>query len=197
VLLRVFVLQVFFIPSSSMVPTLAVDDRIVVEKVTYRFRDPQRGDVIVFAGQSSGRVEATPDDDGAVVRALRALGTATGLVPPDPSDLVKRLIGLPGDEVAVVDGVLQVNGQPYAEDYLTGPVASDFGPVLVPDGTYFFLGDNRRNSADSRGSLGFVAQERVIGRAVAVVWPFENASSLLGQRPRALEAARAQTSSAG
>ena len=191
------VVQVFFIPSSSMVPTLSVDDRIVVEKVTYRFREPQRGDVIVFAGERSDRPGASSEDAGAIARMLRALGTATGLVPPDPSDLVKRLIGLPGDEVSVVDGVLRIDGLPYAEDYLTGPPASDFGPVLVPEGTYFFLGDNRRNSADSRGSLGFVAQDRVIGRAVAVVWPFDNTSSLLGQRPRALEAAGAQTSSAG
>jgi signal peptidase I len=195
--LRVLVVQVFFIPSSSMVPTLSVDDRIVVEKVTYRFREPQRGDVIVFAGERSDRPGSASEDAGAIARMLRALGTATGLVPPDPSDLVKRLIGLPGDEVSVVDGVLRIDGLPYAEDYLTGPVASDFGPVLVPDGTYFFLGDNRRNSADSRGSLGFVAQDRVIGRAVAVVWPLDNASSLLGQRPRALEAAGAQTSSTG
>lgn len=191
------VVQVFFIPSSSMVPTLSVDDRIVVEKVTYRFREPQRGDVIVFAGERSERPGTSGEDEGAIARALRALGAATGLVPPDPSDLVKRLIGLPGDEVSVVDGVLRIDGLPYAEDYLTGAVASDFGPVLVPDGTYFFLGDNRRNSADSRGSLGFVAQDRIIGRAVAVVWPFDNASSLLGQRLRALEAAPAQTSNAG
>jgi signal peptidase I len=187
--------QVFFIPSSSMVPTLSVDDRIVVEKVTYRFREPQRGDVIVFAGERSERAAAARPEAGAIERAVRALGSATGLVPPEPSDLVKRLVGLPGDEVAVVDGVLLIDGAPYAEDYLSGPDTPDFGPVRVPEGTLFFLGDNRRNSADSRGSLGFVAQERVIGRAVAVVWPFDNAASLLGQRPRALDPA--QTSSAG
>jgi signal peptidase I len=175
------VLQVFFIPSSSMAPTLEVDDRIVVEKLSYRFREPVRGDVIVFSG---GRASAPGDDDssGMVERALRSLGAATGLIPPDPSDLVKRLIGLPGEEIAVIDGVLHVDGVPLGEPYLSGPVASDFGPVRVPDDALFFLGDNRRNSADSRGSLGFVERDRVIGRAMAVVWPSENISSLLGQR---------------
>jgi signal peptidase I len=177
--------QVFYIPSSSMVPTLAVDDRIVVEKVSYRFREPVRGDVVVFAGAGTGR----PSDDadaGPFARALRYAGSAIGLIPPEPSDLVKRLVGLPGDEVAIVGGLLRVNGIAYGEGYVTGPVASDFGPVLVPEDALFFLGDNRRNSADSRGSLGFVARDRVIGRAVAVVWPFGSAASLLGQRPEVL-----------
>jgi signal peptidase I len=190
--LRSFVVQVFFIPSSSMVPTLAVDDRIVVEKITYRFRDPVRGEVIVFSGEASS-TDGSDEDAGPIARSLRILGAATGIVPPDPSDLVKRLIGLPGDEVAVIGGILHVNGVGLGESYLSGPVASDFGPVVVPEGALFFLGDNRRNSADSRGSLGFVAQERVIGRAVAVVWPFDNAASLLGQRPAPLR----QTSNVG
>jgi signal peptidase I len=186
--------QVFFIPSSSMVPTLQVDDRIVVEKVTYRFREPQRGDVIVFAGEtrSSTQTSAVADED-TFGRVIDAAGRFVGLVPPDPSDLVKRLIGLPGDEIAVIDGLLHVNGVAYAEPYLTGPAASDFGPVVVPEGTLFFLGDNRRNSSDSRGALGSVARERVIGRAVAVVWPVSNSASLVGQRLEPL----AQTASVG
>jgi len=188
------VVQVFFIPSSSMVPTLQVDDRIVVEKVTYRFREPERGDVIVFAGEARPGATARAEDDGdAVRRAVDAAGRLVGLVPPDPSDLVKRLVGLPGDEVAVIDGVLHINGVAHAEPYLAGPVASDFGPVVVPDGTLFFLGDNRRNSSDSRGALGSVARERVIGRAVAVVWPVSNSASLLGQRLETI----GQTSSVG
>lgn len=191
VLLRTLVVQVFFIPSSSMEPTLEIDDRIVVEKVTYRFREPARGDVVVFA--SAPRADASSDDADPVARLLRSIGLLVGVVRPDPSDLVKRLVGLPGDEVAIVDGLLEVNGIPLGEPYLTGPVAADFGPVTVPEGTLFFLGDNRRNSSDSRGGLGFVERERVIGRAVAVVWPLRNAASLLGQRPQPLP----QTSSVG
>lgn len=191
VVLRAFVVQVFYIPSSSMVPTLAVDDRIVVEKLGYRIREPRRGDIVVF----SGARDAAPvtDDAGPVLRGVRSVGRAVGLIPPQPSDLVKRLIGLPGDRIAIVDGLLEVNGVPYGEPYLSGPVASDFGPVVVPDDALFFLGDNRRNSADSRGSLGFVARDRVIGRAVVIMWPLDNAASLLGQRPTPLP----QTSSVG
>lgn len=164
-----------------MAPTLAVDDRIVVEKVSYRVRGPARGDVIVFAGAERG---APIDDERAgLERAVDAVGRFIGVVPPDPSDLVKRVVGLPGDEVSIVDGLLHLDGVAHREQYLTGPAASDFGPVTVPDGALFFLGDNRRNSADSRGGLGFVAADRVIGRAVAVVWPFRNAGSLSGQRP--------------
>ena len=183
-------MQVFFIPSSSMIPTLSVDDRIVVEKVSYRFREPARGDVVVFEGE---RLDTVEEDVGLVERSLGRLGALTGLVAPDPSDLVKRLIALPGEEVAVIDGVLHIDGVGLGEPYLSGPVASDFGPVTVPEDALFFLGDNRRNSADSRGSLGFVARDRVIGRAVAIAWPFGNATSLLGQRPMPLS----QTSSIG
>lgn len=182
-MLRAFVVQVFYIPSSSMVPTLEVDDRIVVEKLTYRFREPQRGDVIVFSGGRNGERPDVDEDGGLVERAVRGVGRAVGVIPPVPSDLVKRLIGLPGDEVAVIDGLVHVNGVALGEPYLSGAVASDFGPVTVPEGELFFLGDNRRNSDDSRGGLGSVAQDRVVGRAVAVIWPVRNASSLLGQRP--------------
>jgi signal peptidase I len=183
VALRAFVVQVFYIPSSSMVPTLEIDDRIVVEKITYRFREPRRGDVIVFSGVRNGERPDIGGEGGVVERTVRQVGRAMGVIPPVPSDLVKRLIGLPGDEVAVIDGLVNVNGVPLGEPYLSGPVASDFGPITVPAGELFFLGDNRRNSADSRGSLGSVARDRVIGRAVAVIWPARNASSLLGQRP--------------
>jgi signal peptidase I len=190
VLLRTFVVQVFFIPSSSMVPTLAVDDRIVVEKVTYRFREPVRGEVVVFAGAGG----TAPVRDGPLpMRVFEGLGRLIGVIPPDPSDLVKRLIGLPGEEISIVQGVLRIDGVPLAEPYIDGPAPGDFGPVLVPDDALFFLGDNRRNSADSRGSLGFVARERVIGRAVGVVWPLGNARSLSGPLPEPA----AHTSSVG
>ena len=189
-LLRTLVVQVFFIPSSSMVPTLAVDDRIVVEKVTYRFREPERGDIVVFSGATT----AAPVSDGPLpMRVFEGLGRLIGVIPPDPSDLVKRVVGLPGEEITIVDGVLRVDGVPLLEPYLDGPAPGDFGPVLVPPDALFFLGDNRRNSADSRGSLGFVGRDRVIGRALGVVWPPGNARSLLGPLPQPAS----QTSSVG
>jgi len=182
--------QVFFIPSSSMVPTLAVDDRIVVEKVTYRLREPVRGEVVVFAGAGG----TSPVSDGPLpLRVFEGLGRLIGVIPPDPSDLVKRLVGLPGEEIAIVGGVLRVDGVPLNEPYIDGPAPGDFGPVIVPDDALFFLGDNRRNSADSRGSLGFVARDRVIGRAIGVVWPMGNARSLSGSFPEPAS----QTSSVG
>ena len=163
-----------------MVPTLAVDDRIVVEKVTYRFREPQRGDVVVFAGVGGAPVS---EDGSFIARALAGLGRLTGVIPPDPSDLVKRVVGFPGEEVSIVDGLLHVDGIALDEPYVDAASPADFGPVTVPDGTLFFLGDNRRNSADSRGSLGFVDRERVIGRALVVAWPLSNARSLVAQQP--------------
>jgi signal peptidase I len=175
-----------------MLPTLAIDDRIAVEKLSYRFAEPTRGDVVVFSGTPRAS-DGTDEQRAFGARALEAVGRFVGVVPPDPSDLVKRVIGLPGDEVSIVDGLLHLDGVPYAEDYVADAVGSDYGPVVVPEGALFFLGDNRRNSADSRGSLGLVERDRVIGRAVAVVWPFGNASSLLGRRPEPV----AQTANVG
>jgi signal peptidase I len=169
--------QVFYIPSSSMVPTLAVDDRIAVEKLTYRVRGPQRGDIIVFRAAESG----TPDERPLLQRLTRSAVQFVGIVPLDDSDLVKRLVALPGETVELVDGVLIVDGIAYDEVYRASGDRSSFGPVTVPEGTLFFLGDNRSNSSDSRSRLGFVERERVIGRAFAIIWPFENATMLDGE----------------
>lgn len=165
--LRLFVVQVFYIPSSSMEPTLQVDDRMVVEKVTYRFRDPQHGEIVVFAGPGY----AASDDDA----VLRRIGQTLGLVPTSARDYVKRVIGVGGDTVELVDGQVVVNGEPLDEPYLRYSDVDNYGPVTVPDGQLFFLGDNRPNSSDSRRSLGFVAVDDVVGRAVVIIWPFENA----------------------
>jgi signal peptidase I len=166
--------QVFYIPSSSMVPTLAVDDRIAVEKLTYRVGEPQRGHVIVFRAADA----ETPVDRPLLTRLARGAVQFLGLVPLDDSDLVKRLVALPGEEIELVDGVLFIDGVAYDEPYRAGGDRSTFGPVVVPDGMLFFLGDNRSNSSDSRSRLGFVEEERVIGRAFAIIWPFANARTL-------------------
>ncbi len=175
-LLRTFVVQVFYIPSSSMVPTLAVDDRIAVEKLTYRVREPQRGDVIVFRAADDGTRVERP----LLRRLARTAVQFVGLVPLDDSDLVKRLVALPGETVELVDGVLFIDGVAYDEPYRAMGDRSGYGPAVVPDGMLFFLGDNRSNSSDSRSRLGFVERERVIGRAFAIIWPFDNARMLDG-----------------
>ncbi len=186
-LLRTFVLQVFYIPSSSMEETLSVNDRMVVEKVTYRFRAPQRGEVVVFEGDSLGEV----DPDATVgERAVRGVGQFLGLVPASARDFVKRVIGLPGDEIRIEDGQVYVNGAALDEPYITYGDESDFGPVTVPDDSLFFLGDNRPNSSDSRRSLGFVEEDAVVGRSAVIIWPFENRRMLTDTRHQVPEPGR-------
>lgn len=173
-LLRTFVVQVFFIPSESMVPTLAVDDRIVVEKVSYRFGGPSRGDVVVFAGDSP--LSQSPQNG--VQQVVRGIGQFLGVVPVDARDLVKRVIGLPGDRVELEDGQVSVNGTPIDEPY--AQLDQDDGSFTVPEGQLFVLGDNRANSADSRSQLGYIDVDDVVGRAVLTIWPLDRAGSLPG-----------------
>lgn len=175
-LLRTFVLQVFFIPSSSMEPTLQIDDRMVVEKVTFRFRDVQRGDVVVFEGE--GESLTAPPSGGD--RFVRAVGQFLGVIPTSARDFVKRVIATGGDEVRIEDGQVFVNDVPFDEPYVVFGDQDNYGPVTIPDDELFFLGDNRPNSSDSRRSLGFVSEESVVGRAVVVIWPLENWDSLTG-----------------
>lgn len=174
-LLRTFVLQVFYIPSASMEPTLMVDDRMVVEKVTYLFREPRRGEIVVFEGET----ESVPEDTGAVADLVRGVGQFLGVVPASARDFVKRVIGLPGDEVRIEEGTVYVNGSPIDEPYKVDE-ANDYGPVVVPEGHLFFLGDNRPNSSDSRRGLGMVPEDSVVGRAVIVLFPFSHTGMLTG-----------------
>lgn len=168
--LRTFVVQVFYIPSSSMEPTLQVNDRMLVEKVTYRFREPRRGEVVVFEGEN-----ATSDRDrdrGAVSELLGRIGQFVGVVPVNARDFVKRVIGLPGDRIRIDDqGTVFVNGTAIEEPYITNQDRRPFGEVAVPEDSLFVLGDNRPNSSDSRTSLGFIPRGDVVGRAVVIIWP--------------------------
>ncbi|MEW6182582.1 MAG: signal peptidase I [Bacillota bacterium] len=142
VIIRTFMFQPFYIPSGSMIPTLYKGDRIIVSKLSYRFHPPQRGDVVVFH------------------------------YPLDPKKTyVKRLIGLGGESVTLLGGKLFVNGKMISEPYLPPNVTfSDYGPVNIPKGSYFMLGDNRMNSEDSR-VWGLLDQKYIIGKAQALYWP--------------------------
>ena len=182
VLLKTFLVQAFYIPSGSMEPTLAVGDRVLVNKVVYDLRDPRRGEIVVFGEEP---VAVGQDSDGPVRRMARSLAAGLGLVPPAEKDFIKRVIGLPGDTIEQRGGRIYINGQPLPEatvaegGYLSArDPQNDFGPMTVPDGEYFVMGDNRPNSADSRFSLGTVPREDVIGRAFVVIWPLDNLAVL-------------------
>jgi signal peptidase I len=176
-LLRTFVLQVFYIPSSSMEPTLQIDDRMVVEKLTYLAREPQRGEIVVFEGETLVDPYA---GQGTVARVVRGVGQFLGVVPASARDFVKRVIGVEGDEVVIESGQVYVNGESIDEPYVVFDDGSDYGPVTVPEGHLFFLGDNRPNSSDSRRSLGFVPRDHVVGRAAVIIWPPDHAGRLTG-----------------
>ncbi|NES81637.1 MAG: signal peptidase I [Moorea sp. SIO2B7] len=151
--IRTFVAEARYIPSASMQPTLEINDRLIIEKVSYHFKEPQRGDVVVFA-PTEKLVEQNFKDA-----------------------FIKRVIGLPGDKVQVMGGRVYVNDQPLREKYIEEEPQYDYGPVKVPEGQYLVLGDNRNNSYDSH-YWGFVPRENLIGRAVVRFWPFNRMGSL-------------------
>lgn len=177
-LIRALLVQVFFIPSASMMPTLAEGDRIAVEKVSLRFDDLDRGDVVVFddpAPDPSVRERSAP------VRLLRGLASLIGVPDPAHQALVKRVVGLPGERVVIdARGRVTVDGVDLDEPYVTNPDRRGYGPVTVPAGEMLVLGDNRPASDDSRGSLGFVAEDLVVGRVAGIVWPPGRAGGLTG-----------------
>lgn len=199
VILQTFVGRVYMIPSQSMEPTLhgcegCTGDRIFVDKISYRFTDPEPGDVVVFKGTdswNSGFVSQRSEND--LVRGLQNLGSYVGLVAPDENDLVKRIVATGGQTVSCEAGdpAVMVDGQPIDQSYTLQPAAfpvdpargseacggNYFGPVEVPEGHYFMMGDNRTNSADSRAHLGgplqgTIPEENIRGKVQAVIYPF-------------------------
>lgn len=149
-IIRVFIAEPRYIPSESMFPTLETGDRLVVEKVAYKFHAPARGDIIVFQ----------PPDK------LRILGYEKNQA------FIKRAIATEGETVAVKNGVVYVNNLPLLEGYIAAPPEYDLIPVTVPEGQLFVMGDNRNNSNDSH-VWGFLPVENVIGHAVFRFWPLD------------------------
>jgi signal peptidase I len=150
ILIRAFVAEPRFIPSDSMLPTLQIGDRVVVEKVLYYLKPPTIGDIVVFAPPEKLQEQGFTEDQA----------------------FIKRIIGLPGQTVAVKKGLVYVNDKPLVEKYIAEPPKYQWGPYRVPENQYFVMGDNRNNSNDS-SRWGFLPQKNIIGRAVVRFWPLE------------------------
>jgi signal peptidase I len=161
-----WIVKPYRIPSSSMEPTLQIGDRVLVSRFTYRLHDPRRGDIIVFHPPGTG--------DQAIPNAKTEAGVY----------FIKRIIGLPGETIegrnhrVLICTAPNVGCRPLDEPYLHQPAAAtDFGPVRIPQGRYFVMGDNRRISDDSR-IWGTLPRSYIIGEAFATYWPLDRLGTL-------------------
>jgi signal peptidase I len=192
-LVKTFLVQAFFIPSGSMEQTLhgctgCTGDRVLVNKVPYWFGEPEPGDIVVFRGPDTWSPEFTVEEPSNWLSgALLGLGRAIGIAPPSEDDYVKRVVATAGQTVQCcdADGRVTVDGEPLTEPYIYqdspmtgGPTGREFGPVTVPEGRLWVMGDHRSASADSREHVGdkysgTIAVDDVIGKAALIVWPLD------------------------
>ncbi len=184
VLLRTFIFQAFFVPSESMVATLMKDDRIIASKLSYRFGEIQRGDVVVFSDPGNWLPDPRPETG--VKANLTKLFTWIGILPANSgSDLVKRVIGLPGDNVkCCTNQHIVVNGLELKDEtYTRGSSDQIKFDIIVPKGRLFVMGDNRQQSSDSRFHLetqaGTIPIKNVVGQVVSVVWPLDRFGTMI------------------
>ncbi len=149
-LIRTFIVELYIVDGPSMRPTLESHERLVVNKFLYRFRPPERGEILVFR------------------------------YPRDPSrDFIKRVIAVPGDTIEIRDTHVYVNDQMINEPYILNPTRTEYPKATVPEGTIFVMGDNRGNSEDSRFvDVGFVPFDLIKGKAMVVFWPLDKFMSL-------------------
>jgi signal peptidase I len=179
VVFKTFLVAAFYIPSGSMESTLNISDRVLVEKVSYRFGDVRRGDVVVFVHDEPGFEPSRPSNP--VTGFFSSLGQAIGVVPPSDRDFIKRVVGIPGDRINC-NGQLVRNGQKVTEPYLDpGTTTEGCKPTTVRPGQLFVMGDNRGNSQDSR-SFGPIQRSDVVGRAFVRIWPLNHTGWLRRDR---------------
>jgi signal peptidase I len=154
-----FMVETRYIPSGSMLPTLQINDRLIIDKITYRSSDPQRGDIVVF--NPTAQLEKENYKDA----------------------FINRVIGIPGDRVEVKSGKVYINGKVLPEKYLNEPPQYQWSSTeltpdgIVPPGHYLVLGDNRNNSYDSH-YWGFVPKDKIVGKAAIRFWPTNRAGGL-------------------
>ena len=164
--IRAAVAESCYIPSGSMLPTLQINDRLTIDKISYRFSNPVRGDIVVF--NPTAQMAKEVDAQGKQKFKDR---------------FIKRVIGLPGDRIEVKDGKVYINGKVISEKYLEEAPNYNWSSTaltpdgIVPKGHYLVLGDNRNNSYDSH-YWGFVPQDKIIGKAVVRFWPIDRAGGI-------------------
>ena len=156
-----------------MLPTIEVNDRVMVNKLAYDLGEPERGDIVVF------RDPAEPEIDESIPEAvIRSVLEAVGVRTRGRDDLIKRVIGLPGETVEIQANRVLIDGEPIEESYLSDTASMpDEGPFVVGDGEVFVMGDNRQSSFDSR-RFGPIPQQDLIGEAFLTIWPVDNFGGL-------------------
>jgi signal peptidase I len=189
--IKSFLVQFFYIPSGSMENTLQINDRVAVNKIPFISKSIDRGDVVVFRDPSNWLPEPYADNQNKVIAKIKEGLVLVGVLPnPAKQYLVKRVIGIAGDNVVGKDGVVTINGKETTEPYIFAgnkPSELDFN-VTVPKGKIWVMGDHRGASADSRYhqddvNNGFVPESKVTGRVVGIIWPLKNLSTVPSQDP--------------
>ncbi len=166
-LIKTFLIQAFYIPSESMEPTLNIGDRVLVNKVVYHLHPPRRGDIIVFEDP-----HPTAQDNRNVLSTFwHWLTEGFGVSTNPEKDFIKRVVGLPGDTVAIRHCKVMINGKVLQEPYKHVRDCREYGPHRVPKDNVFVMGDNRPNSSDSRFALRDIPEDKIVGRAFVIIWP--------------------------
>lgn len=167
VVIKTFLVQAFFIPSGSMRHTLEVGDRVLVNKLSYVWSGPKRTDVVVFE-PPWGKAQ---EDEPVLDVIARHVAEALGLRSPDIEDLIKRVVATEGETIEIRDSRVLIDGTAIDEPYVyPGSTMPDYGPLTVPEGMVFVMGDNRNHSKDSR-VFGPIPVASIVGKAFVRIWP--------------------------